>query len=354
MTPIAPHIETYLRDHLSHQRGASPHTCESYAYSFQQLFVFAAKRLKLSPSALTVEHVDASLIASFLEHLEDGRRNAASTRNIRLAAIRSFFRFLEYREPAALEQIRRVLAIPYKKTDSRLVPYLEQKEVQALLDAPDPSRREGIRDRAMLHLAVCAGLRVSELTGLHRDAVVLPSMSIRIHGKGRRERMLPLWSTTAAAIRAWLAVRGTATVPELFINARGEPMTRWGFAYVLHQHARTATQKCPSLAKKRLSPHVLRHTCAMIVLQATQDIRKVSLWLGHSQLATTEVYTRADPTEKLEAIEAIVPPHLRRGSFRPTDKLLAFLTAKSATTLMERRNPRSARNCAGNPLHTPR
>lgn len=339
MTPIAPHIEAYLRDHLGHQRGASPHTCESYAYSFQRLFEFAAKRLKLSPSALTVEHVDASLIGSFLEHLEDGRHNSSATRNIRLAAIRSFFHFLEHREPAALNQIRRILAIPYKKTDSRLVPYLVQQEVQALLDVPDPSTRPGIRDRAMLHLAVCAGLRVSELTGLHMDDVVLPSMSIRIHGKGRRERALPLWNTTATAVRAWLAVRGTPSVPELFVNARGGSMTRWGFAYVLHRHATTASQKCASLSKKRLSPHVLRHTCAMMVLQATQDIRKVSLWLGHSQLTTTEIYTRADPSEKLEAIDAIVPPHLRRGSFRPPDKLIAFLRAKSATTLMETRRP---------------
>ncbi len=339
MTPIAPHIEAYLRDYLGHQRGASPHTCESYAHSFQQLFEFAATRLKRSPSALTVEHVDAPLIASFLEHLEDSRHNSSATRNIRLAAIRSFFHFLEHREPAALEQIRRVLAIPYKKTDSRLVPYLVHQEVQALLDAPDPSTREGIRDRAMLHLAVCGGLRVSELTGLHMNDVGLPSMSIRIHGKGRRDRALPLWNTTAAAVRAWLAVRGTPSVPELFVNARGGPMSRWGFAYVLHHHATTASQKCPALSAKRVSPHVLRHTCAMMVLQATQDIRKVSLWLGHSQLATTEVYTRADPSEKLEAIDAIVPPHLRRGSFRPSDKLIALLKAKSATTLMETRRP---------------
>lgn len=190
MTPIAPHMEAYLRDHLGHQRGASPHTCESYASSFQRLFEFAATRLKRSPSALTVEHLDASLIGSFLEHLEDGRHNSSATRNIRLAAIRSFFHFLEHREPAALDQIRRILAIPYKKTDSRLVPYLEQGEAQVLLDAPSPSTRDGIRDRAMLHLAVCGGLRVSELTGLRTDDVQLPSMSIRIHGKGRRERAL--------------------------------------------------------------------------------------------------------------------------------------------------------------------
>jgi len=329
MTAIAPYIEAFLREHLGHQRGASQHTCDSYAYSFQLLFEFASKRLKLVPSALELEQLDADLLSAFLKDLEDGRRNSPDTRNTRLAAIRSFFRFLEYRQPAALEQIRRVLAIPFKKANTRLVPYLVQEEVQALLDAPDPATRDGIRDRAMLHLAVCAGLRVSELTGLCTADVALPSMSILVHGKGRRERALPLWKTTATALRAWLAVRGTVAAPEVFVNARGEPMSRWGFAYVLRRHAQTAGQKCPSLLKKQLSPHVLRHTCAMVVLQATHDIRKVSLWLGHSNLATTEVYTRADPTEKLEAIEAIVPPHLRKGSFRPPDKLLSLLKAVS-------------------------
>ena len=204
------------------------------------------------------------------------------TRNVRLAAIKSFFRFLEYRQPAALEQIRRVLAIPFKKTDTRLVPYLLREELQAVLDAPDPATRDGIRDRAMLHLAVCAGLRVSELTGLKIDDIDLPSMSIRVLGKGRRERTLPLWKPTAAALRAWLAIRGQVATPEVFVNARGEPLSRWGFAYLLKQHVATAARKQPGLDKKRISPHVLRHTCAMIVLQATQDIRKVSLWLGHA------------------------------------------------------------------------
>ena len=329
MNPIAPHMEAFLREHLSHHRGASQHTCDSYASSFQLLFEFAAKKLKVAPSALTLERLNAELISAFLENLEDVRRNSPETRNIRLAAIRSFFHFLEHRLPSTLEQIRRVLAIPYKKSDTRLVPYLRQNEVQALLNAPDPATREGSRDRAMLHLAVSGGLRVSELTGLRTEDVELSSMSILVHGKGRRERALPLWKTTATAIRAWLAVRGTVATPELFVNARGRSMSRWGFAYVLQHHAETASQKCPSLSKKQISPHVLRHTCAMIVLQATQDIRKVSLWLGHSNLATTEVYTRADPAEKLEAIEAIVPPHLRKGSFRPPDKLIALLKAKS-------------------------
>jgi integrase/recombinase XerD len=329
MTPIAPHIEAFLRENLSCHRGASQHTCDSYAYSFQLLFEFAAIRLKVAPSLLALEQLDSGLVSAFLEHLEDARQNAPETRNVRLAAIKSFFHFLEYRQPPALEQIRRVLAIPFKKTDTRLVPYLVRAEVQALLDAPDPATREGLRDRAMLHLAVCAGLRVSELTGLRIDDVALPSMSIRVHGKGRRERAMPLWKTAATALRTWMAVRGTISVPELFVNARGEAMTRWGFAYVLKQHAEAAGRRCPGLLSKQISPHVLRHTCAMIVLQATQDIRKVSLWLGHANLATTEIYTRGDPTEKLEAIEAIVPPHLRKGSYRPPDKLIAMLKAKS-------------------------
>lgn len=328
MMPIAPHIVAFLRENLARQKGASQHTCDSYAYSFQLLFEFAAQQLKVTPSSLQLEQFDAKLVSAFLEYLEDTRHNSPETRNVRLAAIRSFFHFLEHREPTILEQARRVLGIPYKKTDTRLVPYLLDDEVRALLDAPDPTRREGVRDRAMLHLAICGGLRVSELTGLHTDDVVLSSMSIRVRGKGRRERVLPLWKTTANALRAWMVLRGTVAVPELFVNARGEAMSRWGFAYVLKQHAETASHKCPSLLKKQVAPHVLRHTCAMIVLHATQDIRKVSLWLGHSDLATTEIYTRADPSEKLEAINAIVPPHLRRGSFRPSDKLIAMLRAK--------------------------
>jgi site-specific recombinase XerD len=299
MTPIAPLIEAFLDETLARQRGASLHTRDSYALSFQLLFMFAAKRLKVTPSALTLEQLDAGLISAFLEYLEDTRKNASVTRNVRLAAIKSFFRFLEYRKPAALEHVRRVLAIPFKKTDRRLVPYLLREELQAVLDAPDPATRDGIRDRAMLHLAVCAGLRVSELTGLKLEDIDLSSMSIRVLGKGRRERAL--------------------------VNARGEPLSRWGFAYLLKQHAATAARGHPGLVKKRISPHVLRHTCAMIILQATQDIRKVSLWLGHATLTTTEIYTRGDPTEKLDAMESIVPPHLRRGAFQPSDRLIALL-----------------------------
>ena len=231
-----------------------------------------------------------------------------NSRNIRLAAIKSFMHFMEYRVPAALEQISRILAIPAKKAETRLVKHLTVEEMQAILDAPVPTTRDGIRDRAMLYLCFAGGLRVSELIGLRVDDLTLqPHASVLVHGKGRRERCLPLWKETASALRAWLAVRGTVLVPELFFNARGEPMTRSGFEYILRKHAQTAAIRCPSLSTKRISPHVLRHTCALTVLQATKDLRKVSLWLGHANMQTTEIYTRADPSIKLEALESVVP-----------------------------------------------
>ena len=326
MTPIAPHITAFLRERLSVERQASEHTCDSYAYAFQLLFEFAGKKLKVTPSALHLEQIDAPLVLSFLQHLESLRGNRASSRNVRLAAIKSFMRFVEHRVPAALDQVRRVLAIPAKKTDTRLVGYLEIKEMQAVLDAPDPTTRYGIRDRAMLYLGFAAGLRVSELVGLQLNDLTWHSTpGIIIHGKGRRERALPLCKESADSIRAWLSLRGEALVPELFLNARGKNMTRSGFEYVLRKHVKAAAESCPSLVAKRVSPHKLRHTCAMIALQATRDIRKVSLWLGHTSVQSTEIYTRADPTQKLEAIEAITPPMLRRGRFRPPDKLIALL-----------------------------
>ena len=235
-------------------------------------------------------------------------------------------RFLEYRVPALLEHSRRILAIPAKKTDSRLVHYLTIEEMQSLLNVPDLHRRDGIRDRAMLHLCFAAGLRVSALVSLPLKALEFyPKPSVRVLGKGRKERTLPLWKDTAVDLRNWLAVRGDTPACELFINARGLPMTRSGFEYILHKHMMTAAQACASLRKKHVSPHVLRHTSAMVVLQATGDIRKVALWLGHDDIQTTEVYLRADPTEKLEAIEAVVPPTLKRGEFRVPDKLIALL-----------------------------
>jgi site-specific recombinase XerD len=328
MTPIAPHITAYFKQRLPLERAASDNTCASYAYAFKLFFAYASTRLKVPPSALCLEQLDAPLVLGFLHHLETERGNRARSRNVRLAAIKSFMHFLEYRVPTALEQIRRILAIPAKKADTRLVRHLTVMEMQAILDAPEPTTRDGIRDRAMLYLCFAGGLRVSELVGLRIEQLALQGQaSMLVHGKGRKERCLPLWKETTTALKAWLAVRGTALVPELFLNARGQPMTRSGFEYILDKHVKTAEERCPSLAKKRISPHVLRHTCALTVLQATNDLRKVSLWLGHASMQTTEMYTRADPSVKLEALESIVAPKLRSGRFKATDELIALLQA---------------------------
>jgi integrase/recombinase XerD len=328
VTPVAPHITAFLRQRLPVERRASDHTCDTYAYAFRLLFEFAGRRLGIAPSDIELEHIDAPLVLAFLEHLQEVRGNSPTTRNARLAAIRSFMRFVEHREPSALEQIRRVLAIPTQRTDVRLILHLNRQEMEAVLNAPDPSIRAGVRDRAMLHVGFTAGLRVSELVGLRLDDVTFESRYVNIHvlGKGRKERTLKLWKTVANSIRAWLAIRGEAAAHELFLNARGEPMTRSGFAYVLRKHVAIAAENCPSLKGKRVSPHVLRHTCAMNVLRATGDIRKVALWLGHSSTQTTDAYTRADPGEALDALGAVVPPMLRRGKFRPPDRLIAALT----------------------------
>ena len=326
MTKLAPHLTAFLREYLPRTRACSAHTCDAYAYSFQLVLCFAAERYKTSPSALTLEQLDARLILAFLEHIETTRGNSARTRNARLAAIKAFAHFIEYRVPSAIEQIRCIHAIPFKKCDEALVDYLNHEELQALLDAPDPTTQAGTRDRAMLHICFAAGLRVSELVCLRLDDLQThPLTSIHVRGKGRRERVLPLWKETARVLRAWIKVRPDKTATELFLNSQGNAMTRYGFKYILAKHVKTAATDCPSLASKQVSPHVLRHTCAMHTLQATHDVRKVSLWLGHASVKSTEVYLRADPTEKLEALEAGVAPSLRRGQFKAPDRLLAML-----------------------------
>lgn len=327
MSPVAPHMSAWLLQRLPVERGASRHTCDAYATAFQLLFAFITKRHGTAPSDVNFEQIDATLILGFLEHLQKDRAASASTRNARLAAIKSFMRFMEHRLPSALDQIRRVLAIPFQHTETRPVPHLDRTESQAILDAPDPTTRMGVRDRAMFHVALTGGLRVSELVGLRVDELTFRDkyLDLRIRGKGRKERVLTLWKVVADSVRAWLAVRGTVAVPELFVNARAEALTRSGAEYILRKHVGASIGTCASLTRKRVSPHVLRHTCAMNTLQATRDIRKVSLWLGHSSTQTTEIYLRQDPSERLETLEAVVPPSLRPGTFNPPDKLIALL-----------------------------
>jgi integrase/recombinase XerD len=335
MTALAPYLSAFLLEHLPRERNASQHTTEAYAYSFKLLICFAAARLDLKPCQVEVEQLDVPLVLAFLHHIESERGNSARTRNARLAAIHSFFRFLEYRLVSCLNQSRQIHAIPMKKADEALVGYLTRDELLALLNAPDPSIVSGVRDRAMLHLAFAAGLRVSELVTLRMDQLDQQTIStIHVMGKGRRERVLPLWKETATAIKKWLAVRSQDGDPELFLNASGHAMTRSGFEYILTKHVATAASKQPSIGKKRVTPHVLRHSCAMHTLIATKDIRKVSLWLGHASLQSTEIYLRADPTAKLEALAIMAAPMLKPGRFKAPDKLLAMLQTAGRTKNM--------------------
>jgi integrase/recombinase XerD len=326
MTPIAPLVSSFLREHMPIEQGCSPHTCETYAHAFRLLFIFASKRLGIRPSQICLEQIDAALILDFLAHIEEERGNCVTTRNGRLAAVKAFIRYVEFRVPSALAQARQIRAIPTKRHDQALVRHLTMEEVRAILNAPNLTTRLGIRDRAMLHLCFAAGLRVSELVGLLLENLSMQRMpSIRVLGKGRKERSLPLWKETANDLRAWLAVRGKLPVPELFVNAEASAMTRAGFEYVLDKHVSTATKGCPSLKGRSVSPHQLRHSCAFTMLKATRDIRKVALWLGHADIRTTEMYLKVDPSEKLEAVEAVLPLGLRRGRFKAPDALIASL-----------------------------
>jgi integrase/recombinase XerD len=292
----------------------------------RELLGGTTERLRTTPSQLRLEQIDAALVVDFLAYIENQRGNSASTRNTRVAAIRAFMRFVEFQVPSALGQIQQIHAIPSKRYDQPLIQHLVMDEVRSILDAPDLTTRLGIRDRAMMHLCFAAGLRVSELVALPMSGLSLPcSPSLRVTGKGRRERCLPLWKETAADLRAWLTVRGEMRVPELFVNAEGDAMTRAGFEYILNKHVRSAAERCSTLNGRSVTPHQLRHSCALLMLQATHDIRKVALWLGHADVRTTEIYLRVDPSEKLEAVEAMLPPGLRRGKFKASDDLIASL-----------------------------
>jgi len=332
VTLLAPHLTVFLHDRLAVERGASPRTCDTYAYAFRLLLTYASRRYHRAPSELELEQLDAAFVADFLRHLREERGNGPSSRNARLCTIKSFMRFVEHRVPSALDQVHRVLAIPLHRTTRQLVTHLDAKEYGALLDAPDPTTRLGVRDRAILHLALGGGLRASELVGLRRDDLQFDGGYLEVHvrGKGRRERVLLLWREVARTVRCWFALRGTTESPEVFLSARGGNMSRAGLEYVVKKHAKSAARKVPSIATKSVSPHTLRHTCAVNMLRATGDTRKVALWLGHANSATTDnFYLPVDPTEKLEALMAARPPTLRPGKPRPADRLLESLRTRA-------------------------
>lgn len=332
MTPTTPiadlacHLEAFFVERLDRDRRASPHTIAAYRDAFRLLLTFAERRLRRAPSALAVSDLDASLVAAFLAHLEQERGNSVRTRNARLAAIHSFFRYVALREPRHVAVAQRVLAVPSKRADRALVAYLTEEEVAALLAAPDLRTWGGRRDRALLMVAVQAGLRVSELIGLHvADLILGPAAEVRCHGKGRKERSTPLRREARRVLRGWLYERGGIPVDPLFPNARGRPLTRDGVAYILARHVSTATRTQPSLQTKRVTPHVLRHTTAMTLLQHGVDRAVIALWLGHESMESTDMYLHADLRLKQQALDRTTPTRLKGARYRAPDSLLRFL-----------------------------
>lgn len=319
-------LQAFFTDRLMRQRQASPETIASYRDAFCLLFSFVKQRLNKTPSALEIEDIDAPLIVEFLCWLESERGNCARTRNARLAAIHSFFKYAALRTPTHSWLIQRVLAIPGKRYDRVPVEYLSRIETEALLAAPDQTTWSGRRDRTLMLLTVQAGLRVSELVGLDCQDIVLGNGAhVRCKGKGRKERCTPLRKETIEALYTWLRERDGRPSDPLFPNARGGRLSRDGVEYLLRKHLATAVQHCPSLKNKRISPHVLRHTAAMDLLQHGIDRSVIALWLGHETLDTVDVYVHANLKMKEQALAKTAPLDVPLGRYRPDDQLLAFL-----------------------------
>jgi len=319
-------LERFFTQRLMHQRQVSSHTIASYRDSFKLLLHFVQKRLHKAPSKLALEDIDALLVGAFLDDLEATRGVTARTRNLRLTAVHSFFRFASYEAPTHSAHIARVLAIPSKKFTRTLVPFLSRPEVDALLAAPDQRTWSGRRDHALLLVAVQTGFRLSELTGIRRDDVVLGTGShVRVTGKGRKERCTPLSKASRAVMAAWLREPQRAPDQPVFPNARGGQLSAHGVQYLVAKHVATASQTCTSLARKRVSPHVLRHTTAMDLVQEGVDRSTLALWLGHESIETTQIYIEADLEMKSKILDKTTPPGGKPGRYRPDDALMAFL-----------------------------
>jgi site-specific recombinase XerD len=319
-------LQRFFTQRLMQQRRASPHTIASYRDSFRQLLHFAQARLSKSPTQLAFEQLDAPLIAAFLDDLQQGRGITPRSRNLRLTAIRSFFRFAAFELPACSEQIQRVLAIPNQRFDRVQVGFLTRPEVEALLAAPDPHTWSGRRDHALLLLAVQSGLRLSELTAIRRDTLMLGSGAhVRTLGKGRKERATPLTKQTVAVLKAWLREIPDRAEATVFPSARGSRLSADGVQYLLAKQVAAASRTCPSLAQRRITPHMLRHTTAMELLQAGMDRTVIALWLGHESVETTQIYLDANLAMKEQALAIAAPPEGKPGRYRPDDQLLAFL-----------------------------
>ncbi|MDP2786155.1 MAG: site-specific integrase [Sulfurimicrobium sp.] len=319
-------LESFFTERLMKQRRVSPETIASYRDTFSLFLNFAQKHLHRAPSTFGIEDVDVPIVCAFLDHLEKERGNCSRTRNARLAAIHSLFKYAALRDPAHSAVIQRVLAIPGKKYDRTTIDFLTRPEVEAILSVPDPAIWSGRRDKALLILAVQTGLRVSELIGLSCQDISLDSgPHVRCKGKGRKERCTPLRKETVTVLRAWIRELNRDPAYPLFPNARGQRLSRDGVDYLLRIHLKKARQKCPSLMNKRVSPHVLRHTAAMELLEHGVDRSVIALWLGHETLETVQIYVHASLQMKEKAMAKTSPLEMKPGRFQPGDELLAFL-----------------------------
>jgi site-specific recombinase XerD len=326
MTLIAATLQAFFTDRLAQQKQASPRTVAAYRDTTRLLLGYAHQQTGKMPSQLDWDDLDHTLISGFLNHLELERHNSIRTRNVRLTAVRSLFSYAALRHPEHALLIQRVLAIPPKRFDKRVVTFLTPPEIDALVAAPDQSRWEGRRDRVLILLAVQTGLRVSELTGLDcRDVTLGTGANVRCEGKGRKQRAVPLTSPVEAALRVWLAERAGQPDDPMFPTRTGRRLSRDAVALRVSNHAATAAAHCTTLSGKRIHPHVLRHSCAMGLLQAGVDTSVIALWLGHAGVRSTDAYVHADMSIKERALALTTPASASPGRYRPPDKLLAFL-----------------------------
>jgi site-specific recombinase XerD len=330
MSPLAPTLQSFFVEYLSGQRAASRHTIAAYRDTFRLLLGYVHEQTGVRPSKVDFSILDAELIARFLAMLEQRRHNTTRTRNARLAAIHSLFTHAALRHPEHADLIARVLAIPFKNGQQTVVSYLDDAEVAALLAVPDRATWTGRRDHLLLLLMVTTGLRVSEVASLRRTDVCTqrPFASIACTGKGRKQRVTPIDRPTAAALKAWLAENpapAAADVPLFTARGTTRAMSTDAIAQRVALHAAAATRTCPTLATKKITPHVLRHTCAMRLLAAGVGTAAVSLVLGHESLASTRPYVHADLELKQRALDRTAPPKTKKGRYRPPDNLLAFL-----------------------------
>jgi integrase/recombinase XerD len=319
-------LQAFFTQRLIAQRKASPHTISAYRDTFRLLLRFAQKRLHKSPSQLALEDLNAPFLGMFLQDLENQRANGARSRNLRLTAIRSFFRYAALEIPQYSALIQRVLAIPNKRQSRPLVDFLTRPEIKALLGAPNRNTWLGRRDHGLLLTAVQTGLRLSEITSLRQSNIFLQSGAhVRCQGKGRKERCTPLAKPTVSVLAAWVKEQGKDSSKILFPSARGGPLSADSVQYLVTKYAATAREKCPSLLQKHVSPHVLRHSAAMEMLQAGVDRALIALWLGHESIETTQIYLDADLALKEKVLAKTTPIKSKRRFFRPDDELLSFL-----------------------------